>query len=741
MEEKYKGNKIGSSKSKGIFQTYDEGGSEMKLLQYGTFLKGSAPLVTKDINSGEPLERDGWFKLYTQTSEVAVQRRIDDVKRITKFIATPKGVLWESRMAALETIQQNLQQKTSGKIKNIQDRNLSSGDTTSFLKRALNSVKNFGKSALRGVGLTASTLAQVGVSGTGAHMDTYISRAYLTDGGGGTLNQLLSYAGITNGGGLNGAEKVLGGATDVLGEEPWKHIPDEKKLVPESAIGNRGEQDYYGISTPSFLSKYLKDSQDTKNYLGEKISTGSAYLETELHGVSKANQSSMTERPVHSGVQKSDTKDLGNRYGDVKSIDEEDLFRTDPRKTTGISKAKPVSRDISQTPVERVARLYDGYTAKGNVKSGESDDHRYIKTPSIGTDNRLSINRETGSVRTLYDFDSVEENGYLKTNTDSEEYFRNKKDVFELKKNQKEVDATVTVSSKTKKKHPTTTRDEIYSMVYESEEPDYVVESDISWKDHPTILQEFSLIPFCITTITPEHRTYLYFPAYLETYEDSYTGDWDSQQYIGRAEKFYGYKGFSRSISLSFKVIAKQQKDIIPLYRKLNRLAGATAPSYGGDQALFMRGTLASLSIGSDNSGYGADTGNGLLNNQLGFIPNVKFSWDKDDPWEIDSKTYRVPYVLGVSMTFTPIEKEEIKEDYGAFFVFNPQQSTQEPEPPEQVNSLPNTEEIQTRTVMFDDLMRQVPIQRDNTMVYTGVTPDGQSTSPVGRGGGGGGIS
>lgn len=204
--------------------------------------------------------------------------------------------------------------------------------------------------------------------------------------------------------------------------------------------------------------------------------------------------------------------------------------------------------------------------------------------------------------------------------------------------------------------------------------------------------QELGLIPFCITTITPDFRTYLNFPAHLDSYDDSYSGDWDSVQYVGRAEKFYGYTGFTREISLSFKVVAANPQNLANLYSKLNRLAGATAPSYG-PAGLFMRGTLASLTVGD------------LLRNQTGFIRNVKLSWQQDYLWELGpvspqnpeiaqavqdmygiaatnvqdgfgGKYYRVPQMLDVSISFTPIEHGTVREDYNAYFVFDPKELT-----------------------------------------------------------------
>jgi len=133
--------------------------------------------------------------------------------------------------------------------------------------------------------------------------------------------------------------------------------------------------------------------------------------------------------------------------------------------------------------------------------------------------------------------------------------------------------------------------------------------------------------------------------------EDNYTGEWSGTKYIGRAEEFHTYNGFKRDFNFSFKVAAFNKDTLIPLYNKLNYLAGATGPTYSGN-GQFMRGTLCSLTIGD------------YLSNQDGFINKVGLSWDKAYQWEIDvddNGDPRVPHVLDVSVGFTPIHDFDVK--------------------------------------------------------------------------------
>ena len=149
------------------------------------------------------------------------------------------------------------------------------------------------------------------------------------------------------------------------------------------------------------------------------------------------------------------------------------------------------------------------------------------------------------------------------------------------------------------------------------------------------------------------------FDAYIDSFSDSYTGNWNSTNYIGRAEPVYNYTGFNRDYSFNFKVAALSAGRLQDLYQRLNVLAGTTAPTYSGT---FMRGTFVRLKIGD------------YLDLTPGFISSIGFSWNTTYPWQAqkDEKFITtdgggntvegeydnlplVPHVLDVSCNFTPI--------------------------------------------------------------------------------------
>jgi hypothetical protein len=145
--------------------------------------------------------------------------------------------------------------------------------------------------------------------------------------------------------------------------------------------------------------------------------------------------------------------------------------------------------------------------------------------------------------------------------------------------------------------------------------------------------------------------TFMNFRAFLDSFDDKYTAEWGDVQYVGRADKFYNYKGFNRSISLSWTVYAQSKAELIPMYKKLNYLASCMAPSYSSGG--FMQGNIARLTVG------------GYVYNQLGIIKGITYTVPQESPWEIgiteeggsDESVKELPHMIKVSgFEFIPIQ-------------------------------------------------------------------------------------
>lgn len=177
---------------------------------------------------------------------------------------------------------------------------------------------------------------------------------------------------------------------------------------------------------------------------------------------------------------------------------------------------------------------------------------------------------------------------------------------------------------------------------------DIINKSDVY--DNIEDVGSFQLIPFRFTIYPDTNPEYLYFRAYLDTFSDSFGSTWNGTQYVGRAEEFYNYQSFTRDINFDFKVAAESKDELVPLYKKLNRLVGSTSPSYstGGT---FMRGVFSRITIGD------------YLQNIPGFFKSVNLTWNTNYPWEVgidqdyfpDDEVLRNPHVLNVSINYTPV--------------------------------------------------------------------------------------
>ena len=93
-----------------------------------------------------------------------------------------------------------------------------------------------------------------------------------------------------------------------------------------------------------------------------------------------------------------------------------------------------------------------------------------------------------------------------------------------------------------------------------------------------------------------KNNTHIPLRAYIDDFSDAFNGEWDAYKYMGRAESFYRYKGFTRDFSLSFTVPTLSRTDLITNYQKLNALSWLTMPDYS--KSGYIRGNLAFFTMG-----------------------------------------------------------------------------------------------------------------------------------------------
>ncbi len=166
-----------------------------------------------------------------------------------------------------------------------------------------------------------------------------------------------------------------------------------------------------------------------------------------------------------------------------------------------------------------------------------------------------------------------------------------------------------------------------------------------------------------INQSNPKLKDYIHFRAYIDSFGDNYTGNWDSIKYMGRGESFYKYNSFERKINLSFTVAAQSREELHEQYQKLNYLVSNLAPDYSSEG--YMAGSLVTLTMGN------------WCFELPGFIEQLSLDIPEESPWEIgiDDKGERdneegimqLPHIIKVTgFSFQPIHtfrpaKEKLK--------------------------------------------------------------------------------
>lgn len=149
------------------------------------------------------------------------------------------------------------------------------------------------------------------------------------------------------------------------------------------------------------------------------------------------------------------------------------------------------------------------------------------------------------------------------------------------------------------------------------------------------------------------------FRAIIGSISDQFSPSWTAQQMIGRADSNYHYTGVTRDLQMDFTVYATDRDELKPIWRKLNALAGYTAPEYDPESiamiAPFMRITIGDLFV-----------------QQAVIITSLSFTLhDTDTNWEInienDKTMMQVPHKVSVAIGLTPI-MDQLPQKGGRFY-------------------------------------------------------------------------
>lgn len=152
------------------------------------------------------------------------------------------------------------------------------------------------------------------------------------------------------------------------------------------------------------------------------------------------------------------------------------------------------------------------------------------------------------------------------------------------------------------------------------------------------------------------------FRATINGLTDTFQPQWVPQQLIGRADPNYHYSQYGRDIQLDFTIFASSRDELKPIWRKLNALAGYTAPTYDPTsiamQAPWLRFTIGDLFV-----------------QQPAFISSLTYTLHDDSTsWEInieqDPTMMQVPHKINVSIGLTPV-MDYLPQNGGKFYTLS----------------------------------------------------------------------
>lgn len=149
------------------------------------------------------------------------------------------------------------------------------------------------------------------------------------------------------------------------------------------------------------------------------------------------------------------------------------------------------------------------------------------------------------------------------------------------------------------------------------------------------------------------------FRAIIGSITDSYNPSWTPVPMIGRADPNYHFTQVTRTINIDFTVYASDRDEMKPIWRKLNALAGYTAPEYDKQNIAF-RAPWLRFTLGD------------LFRQQPAFINSLTYTMqDADTTWEInierDPTMMQAPQRVDVSLDLTIIT-DALPEKGGRFY-------------------------------------------------------------------------
>ncbi len=133
------------------------------------------------------------------------------------------------------------------------------------------------------------------------------------------------------------------------------------------------------------------------------------------------------------------------------------------------------------------------------------------------------------------------------------------------------------------------------------------------------------------------NKKYIPFNATVTGLNEQNTAAWDTVEYLGRADKLYHYKGFTRTLQFDFKTVARSIKELLPMWKRINYLVGLTRPSRYTGRNGFIVPPMVQLTLGD------------FYKNHNVVITNCQVTIPEDASWETLQESISGDWHTGLS--------------------------------------------------------------------------------------------
>ena len=642
--------------------------TDLKSLKYGKDRPGGG-------DSGQPYQKvdinkvDSGFNRFRMTKfddglvrggvVGAVNASIVDTLRIGKFLKDfPKGPLFITKQVGLQLTNPIIEHKTNFPTNKPTREQGLFNNIGNFISNIANRILNaVGPTRIYNLGI--NTLAQIPVNAFGQHIQRHGFTPRRNDDN--LYFKVVQYNNNEGNNRLTNLRSILGNTRNI---NTYLGGPSSIYGIGTTIIQRRGKFININQDTTASTwatSKEVNDSSYVQSSAKNQISTSNLKIGADL-GLSRKTFSKLIgdlKIPINpSGSAAYDRViQIGDNKNPFKLTNQLNYFNT-----LGVSKqyfstvrSLEVNTELSQPNATSKPTYIDQSSVNGKVFGDPKYTYADVRTQlnnqqisgSKYLDNSKDVSNQINNLPVLYGV-SKEYGGIDTSTLPSSKKFAN---YAALKK---QVDSNSNISQeyyggefKTVQVNVNRGADDFQYVTRE------LANKFVRTNDRDTNDDSLSIVFKPIDPFTGATLSTLRFLGYITEYNETYDSSWNDVKYIGRAEKFYLFNEFKRSVSVGFNIPCFNEDELENRHCAISELASVLAGKYENN---LLGGIITRLKLGS------------YIDNQPGIITNLTFQPIQDSSWDLDKE---LAFYLKVTFNFTLIH-DYLPQYTECGFIFNP---------------------------------------------------------------------